>query len=436
MVAAARLDNHNHIEDAVFSPRAALVFGPTENHKFRATYNRAFSTPSTNNLFLDLVTAGDLGGIGAATGTDGYDLWAKGVPEGGFTFRRDIDGGIDGLYMQSPFTPVTLGGPPQFLPAEATLMWAVAQGSLLSAGIPGSIIASLGTPTKDDIGTALATLNPTTGRPEAINPAEVRDVGEIQPTITNTFELGYKGTFADRFSTTLDVHHSRIKDFVGPLRVETPWVFFDPEDFAAYMAPAMPQIVGHFRGLGMSLAEATAAATELLTTIGSTPLGTVTPEGNLDPADLILTYRNFGEVELTGFDIGLEWMLDARWTVGGTYSYVDSDYFEDVEGELDLALNAPRHKAGGTLQYTDQDRGLAGGARVRFVDGFPVASGVYVGEVGFYTLLDVNASWRVPGSGSTVLSAQVINALDDKHREFVGVPEIGRVGLVKLTHTF
>jgi len=45
------------VEDPVFSPRAALVFMPAENHNFRVTYNRAFSTPSSNNLFLDIVAA-------------------------------------------------------------------------------------------------------------------------------------------------------------------------------------------------------------------------------------------------------------------------------------------------------------------------------------------------------------------------------------------
>ncbi|MGK2961864.1 MAG: TonB-dependent receptor, partial [Gemmatimonadaceae bacterium] len=50
--AAARVDKHSRLEDPVFSPRLALVFKPVPDQNIRFTYNRAFSTPSTNNLFL------------------------------------------------------------------------------------------------------------------------------------------------------------------------------------------------------------------------------------------------------------------------------------------------------------------------------------------------------------------------------------------------
>ncbi|MGH7545535.1 MAG: TonB-dependent receptor, partial [Gemmatimonadota bacterium] len=53
LVTAARLDYHSVVEDLVFSPRVAVVFRPQPGHNFRATYNRAFSQPTTNNLFLD-----------------------------------------------------------------------------------------------------------------------------------------------------------------------------------------------------------------------------------------------------------------------------------------------------------------------------------------------------------------------------------------------
>jgi iron complex outermembrane receptor protein len=54
VVAAARLDDHTRLTDAVFSPRAAIVFSPTPERSIRASYNRAFSTPNTLNLFLDI----------------------------------------------------------------------------------------------------------------------------------------------------------------------------------------------------------------------------------------------------------------------------------------------------------------------------------------------------------------------------------------------
>ena len=61
-------------------------------------------------------------------------------------------------------------------------------------------------------------------------------------------------------------------------------------------------------------------------------------------------------------------------------------------------------------------------------------SGVYIGEVPSYAILDLTGSWRA--TPNMTISAVVQNVLDDKHREFVGVPEIGRLGLLRVTRTF
>ena len=53
LVLALRYDDHNRIEDTELSPRAALVSKPRDDQTVRLTYNRAFSTPTTLNLYLD-----------------------------------------------------------------------------------------------------------------------------------------------------------------------------------------------------------------------------------------------------------------------------------------------------------------------------------------------------------------------------------------------
>ncbi|TFG64800.1 MAG: TonB-dependent receptor, partial [Gemmatimonadales bacterium] len=54
LVLAARVDKHSRLNDAVFSPRAAIVYKPDDTNSFRLTFNRAFTTPTTLNFFLDL----------------------------------------------------------------------------------------------------------------------------------------------------------------------------------------------------------------------------------------------------------------------------------------------------------------------------------------------------------------------------------------------
>jgi outer membrane receptor for ferrienterochelin and colicins len=74
---------------------------------------------------------------------------------------------------------------------------------------------------------------------------------------------------------------------------------------------------------------------------------------------------------------------------------------------------------------------------VRHQDGFPVASGPYAGDVPSFTQVDVGAGYdfsrTIRGLRADVL---VQNVLDDKHREFIGAPLIGRMALVRVGLTF
>ena len=421
MLLAARVDDHNRLEDPVFSPRAALVFSPRGEHKIRATYNRAYSTPTTNNLFLDLEVASDFTGLGALTGQEAYNLRAAGVPKGGFTFRRDSMGGVDDLYMNVPDAIALLDGVPNpdALPADATQMWQEVL-NLMIAGGANPAIGAIPAPPPGAVASGLAVLNPTTQQYEGVPGAFVQDVPQMKPTITNTYELGYKGLFQNRFLAAVDVYHSQIKDFVSPLRVETPNVFFDPVTLRGYL--------GNFMSPG--------AADSLTAGMTMVPVGTVAPDNGRDGSDLILTYRNIGDVELTGVDLQLAWYLGRTWTVGATYSWVSKDLFEQVDGVNNIALNAPKNKIGANAKWVSVGLGLEVGGRLTWVDTFPVESGVYVGTVDAYTVVDGQVAYRIPRSAGTRLVLDVQNVFDEKHQQFVGVPELGRVLVFRATQEF
>src|SRR5690606_13194183 len=103
LVGAIRYDKHSHLNDPVWSPRAGIVFHPTEEHSFRFTYNRAFSTPTSLNLFLD-IDAGPLGALGPF----GFRARAFAPGQSGISFR---DGGGN-LGISTPFR----GNPTTFEP--------------------------------------------------------------------------------------------------------------------------------------------------------------------------------------------------------------------------------------------------------------------------------------------------------------------------------
>jgi iron complex outermembrane receptor protein len=53
-----------------------------------------------------------------------------------------------------------------------------------------------------------------------------------------------------------------------------------------------------------------------------------------------------------------------------------------------------------------------------------------------YTLLDANVDFAIPRVRGTQFSITGTNLLNDMHREFVGVPEIGRLILTQIRFTF
>ena len=145
--ATGRVDDHSELEDPVFSPRAALLFRPDTGHTFRVTYNRAFNTPTTNNLFLDLI----------ARRVSVYNVRTLGVPETGLQFRRNCTA-VNGntLCIKSPFTPAALGGPTQYLPPDVTNFWAVAQQLARQVqAITGTNLDTVSRPTAAQVPTVL-----------------------------------------------------------------------------------------------------------------------------------------------------------------------------------------------------------------------------------------------------------------------------------------
>jgi outer membrane receptor for ferrienterochelin and colicins len=414
-VAALRMDEHNRLPHPVVSPRAAIVFKPSSDHTFRLTYNRAFETPGTNSLFLDVV-AGSLAPLP-------YQVRAIGVPTGGLTFRRDCPGG---LCMRSP-----LGGQPtQSLPVDATLFWPAIVQLVQASGGPD--LSRIPPPTAGDVRSVLRALNPADLTFSDVAPAAVNDIPALRETLTNTIEAGYKGVIGDRLSLAVNVYYERKNNFVGPLTVATPNVFLEagvlgaPGTLATYLARFLPAAQAQQIALLVGGVSGSATARGI-------PVGTVAPENALTSgSDIVLSYRNFGALHRWGSDIGAHLSLTDRVALTGTYSITTKDLFPSAEvgGLSDIALNAPRTKGSLGVHFSDEGSGASAGLTARHVAGFPMNSGVFVGEVKPYTVADAQAAYRLKGSEMT-LSLAIQNLLDYQHREFVGAPTLGRFAMLQ-----
>ena len=449
--AAGRIDTHSRLEKSVFSPRVALVFKPAENQNLRLTYNRAFSTPSTNNLFLDLL-AGSVSTL--------YGVRALGVPSTGFSFKRDCTGGIGSLCMRVGNFPGTTNA---LTPAVAAPYYPYAIGAAIQGGLTASLSASFQAqglpkpvadaqasaistylaslrPTPAQVGTQLRVLQTDKGNFRDVAATDLRDVERIKPTIHNTIEGGYKGILGDRLQVSLDVWHDHRTNFVGPLIVETPNVFLDRATLQTYLTTMLTPVAGPNAGaIAAAVAPALAGVSDATKTQpNGVPLGVVNfQEGLSSGRDVIVTYRNFGDLNVWGSDFGGELLLDGGFSVDGTYSWVNKDFFprSEVGGVQDIALNAPKTKGSLGLKFRDEAKGLSAELRGRHVAEFPVYSFIN-GDIEAYNLFDAGFAFRPASWKGVMVALNATNLLDKKHREFVGGGNLGRLIITRLQYTF
>jgi outer membrane receptor for ferrienterochelin and colicins len=452
LVAALRADKHSRLQSVVWSPRAALVYKPSETQALRLTFNRAFSTPSNNNLFLDIV-AGQIplgGGLG-------YNVRALGVPKNGFQFR--VDGGCaggtgGGLCMRTPFQPLLPPGTPELLPAHAPALWAVAVSAVAASAGQQLTQLMLSAPPTTQVGTQLRLLNPTTQQFVDIASDQVQDIDRLQPTISHQLEVGYKALVGGRFQISADAWYEHKRNFTGPLIVESPTVFLERTSTIAYLTQLFtqagvpnPQATATAIGTGMA---GLSAATTIATT--GVPLGTVVPTNSAltGRPDIFLTYRNFGAVDFWGADLAMDMVVGNHLTLAGSYSYVNKDYFtkEEVEAPTEIALNASRSKGSVTVGWRDEPNGWSAETRFRAVKGFPVNSGVYVSApdpddperllpTDSYGVLDLQGTWKPPiGARNMLVTLNVQNLFNRHYATFIGVPNLGRLVLTKVSYTF
>ena len=479
---AGRLDYNNVVDNVQVSPRAALVYKATPQNTFRFTYNRSFSSPGTNSLFLDLpALQQELGGgrslvfqgLGAADGYTFDEYFSQGqvrfsLPVDGF-FKQEVS--IDALPYypmhaavasqaivqteQGPRFSDTVSGllsqngiSPQQQGALAALFGYLAQPEnvgILSGATVGRSATQLGIPNTggDDF-------TPVDG-PVNIQP--------LDQTTTQTFELGYKGVLGDRVVVNLDGYYERKEDFIGPLVIESPLAYLQQQGLTQEGGQALGQVfamttdatVQSFLAQLQSSGLPPEQVAGLLGTIvgnglDHTPTAVVQPDQNVLPSggssDAVggfLSYRNFGTVEYWGLDASVQVQATDALEAFANVSIVSDDFFDNEELDeentsLSLALNAPSFKFKTGADYAFSSIGLSMGATGTYVEGFPVETGPYVGEVESYFLLDARLGYSFESVPGLSANLTVKNVLNNEHREFVGAPELGRFLMTRLTY--
>ena len=488
ITAALRADINNIDQKVRLSPRAGLVFKITPGHTFRFAVNRAFGAPALNPNFLDLNVS-----TLYTTASYGVSLQGRGAHEG-FTFNNYRDQGnvtfllpdsgdlqnennpaFFGTEMplsQIPIAPVyetfasqlgnalSMGGT---LPAELNRLSAADQARFaqllaqMSPFIAGSTAGVLGIPSLSADG--FTTVDAPT------------DIAPLKQSVTSSVETGYKGVIADRIVVAIDAYFTQKKNFVGPLLLESPYVFLSnlEEELHSRFTPlvedfteADPSLAALLQNMGMNTSEAASFIAGLAANgygdadgYAETPVAIVQPDQQILPDDAssttiggLLTYRNFGKVTLWGIDISLEYLLSDRLRIFGNTSIVSDDYFDNTElaeekTHLAVALNAPAFKLGTGFDY-QFPFGLSFRMAGRYISEFPVISGPFMGIVEDYAVLDAGIGYdfgrQINGLRLDVTAQNLLTIVDGKqqamHREFIGAPKIGRLAMARLVFTF
>ncbi|MBC8047609.1 MAG: TonB-dependent receptor [Fimbriimonadaceae bacterium] len=466
IIGALRYDYHNFVDDPFFSPRAALVYKPNAKQTFRATFNRSFSAPSSNNLNLDILQLVDLGGLGAF-GQDLFSLdylpsiGARAVGNrGGFTFSYDENGLPQ---FHSPYA-LAMGDPTDqyYSLGENSILnnytWDVAvnllyEGIVDASGLNLPTVKSIFGPflPSDISGIAnnTALLNLTTGEFEPIDPSTVQDFGGIRNSATNTYEIGWKGALADsKLFVTLDVYRDDKKDFVSPLTNITPNVFLDAATLTSYVAPYITEVYNDtLYSINASLVDASFDANDdgsgleefIATVVGAgagVPMGTIVPT-QYDDASLYVTYVNIGDVTVYGSDLGVTYYVNDDLKISFAYSWVDKDSIPVEGAQLGyVALNAPKNKIGVRASYDINKIDMNVGLTFRWQESFPANSGAYVGPVDDVHDMDLTLNYFPDFWNDSQFSFLITNLYNHEQQYFVGSPVIGRTMFFKVTKSF
>jgi len=410
-IAAGRIDHQNTLDGVVFSPRTALVFTPQDkNHSFRVTFNRAFQMPTPLQNFNDVNVLPSLGPL-----PFGIQLMGN-PPLTGWTFQRDANGGVGGLYMQSPFTPASAGGSSAVIPAEATQMWPVIVAIMNGQGVD---LSGLPAPTPDQVGSELKTLSFVTSTFVLTPPENIVDWEPLKPRETTTYELGYKGVLNDQLYLTANVYYEQNKNFIiFPLSSN---VFYKKSDLAAYFSEHMSSDDAN------ALAEG----------ISGIPVGTITPN-EIDQSDLMLTFVSRNQrTSHYGIEAGIRFYPDEYWTLSANHSYRSKNLFKSNQVNLaDVPFNAPKNRFGASIKYDHAKWGIDATLRMRVTGKmFASAGSQGAGDIEGYTVFDLSGGYKLPFDRRLKVSFSIQNVLNNKHVEFIAVPEVGRFGMVRLQYS-
>ena len=437
LILAIRGDKHSVIEDVMISPRIALLYKLMPDQSIRATFNSAYSTPTSPQLFLDILSNPDVFGLSAYNPAWAVGAYGASMGHDGLSFQRDANGTLFYTSQFNRSAPMSLDS------ASSNGVWQtstqlVIGGIMADPNLDSATKAQLAgflsaVPATNGIQGNMANLDPATGT--FAPTANVANRAPLKAENFQTFELGYQGVIEDKIRVSLDAYYTMRKDIISSSRVVTPSVFLSATEVQAYLKPMM-QAGFEAQGVPPAQAEAMAEAytQQLAAAYARIPVGTVSPIENPHKGDLLFASVNLGEIEFYGIEFGMTASVTSWMDVSFATNYISKNYWtkEEAKSEEDFASNCPQYRTSLGLMYRNPGIGLSTGVQWRWSDAFRVINGVYAGTVQAYHMVDLTAQYRIPGVEGLEATLSVTNLLDHRVQQWIGAASIGRLSTLML----
>jgi outer membrane receptor for ferrienterochelin and colicins len=226
-----------------------------------------------------------------------------------------------------------------------------------------------------------------------------------------SYEAGYNGIYGGKLYLALEYYRNRVENFVTDLLpgVNPAFAPYTPPSFLPPTVAA--QVLATLRGgLGTNFAG--------LTNINGLPA-------------LVFSYANAGLVDTQGVDLTLNYYVTNRVVADFSYSWFDFEVKEKNERDQ-LLPNAPENKANFGLTYNSDKFSVSG--KYRWVDAFPWAAGVFVGDIPSYGIVDVGFMYKLGNNWQ--LGVDVSNLLDKEHWQSWGGDLLSRRALGFVSYTW
>lgn len=462
---ASRLDYNTVNKKVIFSPKLALSYKPGTGQNLRFTFNRAFKNPGIAGYFVDAKQAEIPQGIqvrNIGTPRDGLHYsFANNPYYGGQLLPqfRSPYGTTNNTYYNvgdGSINNAAWNGIKNAIKSQFLMQFGFDPNSSLAVLADGLINALAPATIPNSIEHEVKNLNTTTREfDENTTWKKTKDIPGLKPTITYSYELGYKGLLFKILGLSLDVYRTDFKDFIAPVTMTTPTVQFNADQLLDYVGPL---ILANYNNPDNAIIKSVldglldtradlggngngSGSDELLAlfkkAVSNLPIGVITTQETNGPNMLLIT-RNIGDLTIYGVDFGANAYLSKNIVLSTNYSWIsrDSVALDDAVFSY-VALNSPKHKLNIGLNYNIEKVGLNFGVRFQYNSGFPVNSGNFIGYQKATHDMDLDISYTpkfLKDKFNVAVSIQ--NLYSHKQQRLIGSPIIGTTGVMKLSYTF